>query len=617
MQLDEASSRRPTGWIITPLADLTLLVATPLAIVPVVGLAARHFTADVIFLAVAAFASIGHHLPGFLRAYGDPELFRRFRWRFLLAPPLVLAVVLVFTFQKIHGLDLILMLWATWHIVMQTYGLMRIYDLKRGIRDAMSARLDFSVCMAVFIAGILFSQTRVFSMLETVDRVGLPIGPPSTIVFMRWGLGIAAGLVMLAYAIHAIIQSQQYGVSWPKIALLLMSGWLYWICGSVSTNLLIGVAMFEIFHAAQYDAIVWSYNRRLANRAPGRFGLLRFMFGKGWLSLTIYVLAIAAFGSIKWIAESIDPSLSRTLLLTLLFTSTTLHFYFDGFIWKVSERGTQQNLGIETGGRLTNSVPALIHAAKWSGVAAAALLLFWIEATRTQRTGAEEQAWLANVSQWTPDVPDVLIESGHMALTQHNPASAVEAARRAVRLRPVSAEAQLLLAQSLLVNRDFSAARDAAQRAVALDPHSSEAWYQLGLANVQLREFPAAEQALRQSIALNPNSAEAHFQLGNVYAYTQRLDLAEQRYRKAVELSPKFADAFGNLGAVLRERGRVAEAKQALKTALEIGDNPQSHYNLGLILLDEGDAPQARVHLQRAENRGQIITSEIRQAAGL
>ena len=42
-------------------------------------------------LAVAAFASIGHHLPGFLRAYGDRELFRRFRWRFLLAPPLMLG----------------------------------------------------------------------------------------------------------------------------------------------------------------------------------------------------------------------------------------------------------------------------------------------------------------------------------------------------------------------------------------------------------------------------------------------------------------------------------------------------------------------------------------------
>ena len=149
---------------------------------------------------------------------------------------------------------------------MQTYGLMRIYDLKRGIRDATSARLDFGVCIAVFVAGILFSQTRLYSILETVGRVGIPLGPPATIAVLRWGLGAAIGVVLLAYAIRVLIQTRAEGPSWAKIALLLTTGWLYWSCGSVSTNLLIGVAMFEIFHAAQYYAIVWSYNRRLADR---------------------------------------------------------------------------------------------------------------------------------------------------------------------------------------------------------------------------------------------------------------------------------------------------------------------------------------------------------------
>jgi hypothetical protein len=88
------------------------------------ALAARQFSAETIFLFVASFASPGHHLPGFLRAYGDPPLFRRFRWRFLLAPPLVAAAAIFFAVEKMHGLDLLLMLWATWHIVMQAYGMM-------------------------------------------------------------------------------------------------------------------------------------------------------------------------------------------------------------------------------------------------------------------------------------------------------------------------------------------------------------------------------------------------------------------------------------------------------------------------------------------------------------
>jgi hypothetical protein len=39
VQVQDATLRRPTGWIISPFADMILIVATPLAIVPFVALA--------------------------------------------------------------------------------------------------------------------------------------------------------------------------------------------------------------------------------------------------------------------------------------------------------------------------------------------------------------------------------------------------------------------------------------------------------------------------------------------------------------------------------------------------------------------------------------------------
>jgi tetratricopeptide (TPR) repeat protein len=52
--------------------------------------------------------------------------------------------------------------------------------------------------------------------------------------------------------------------------------------------------------------------------------------------------------------------------------------------------------------------------------------------------------------------------------------------------------------------------------------------------------------------------------------------------------------------------------------ALEIApDDGQSHYNLGLVLLSQGDLPAARLHLQRAERLGQRATPEIRRDAGI
>ena len=44
------------------------------------------WSAEDIYLFVAAFGAMGHHLPGMIRAYGDRALFQRFRWRFICAP---------------------------------------------------------------------------------------------------------------------------------------------------------------------------------------------------------------------------------------------------------------------------------------------------------------------------------------------------------------------------------------------------------------------------------------------------------------------------------------------------------------------------------------------------
>jgi hypothetical protein len=181
--------RRP--WIVSPAWDLFYLVLTPLLIVPVVLVAARQWLRpEEIYLAVISFASLGHHLPGFMRAYGDRDLFDRFRWRFLLAPPLIFALALVFTpptsvaraldlpWTHLHGLELILLAWGTWHGLMQTYGFMRIYDIRRGENDRYVARLDHALCLMIFVAGVVFSDTRRSYRLQTLMANLLVAGVP-------------------------------------------------------------------------------------------------------------------------------------------------------------------------------------------------------------------------------------------------------------------------------------------------------------------------------------------------------------------------------------------------------------------------------------------------------
>ncbi|HEY1068374.1 MAG TPA: hypothetical protein VGE52_19785, partial [Pirellulales bacterium] len=308
-----AAPRRP--WIVSPAWDLFYLVLTPLLIVPAVLVAARQWLRpEDIYLAVISFASLGHHLPGFMRAYGDRELFQRFRWRFVLAPPSIFALALLFTpppalartlhipWTHLHGLELILLAWGTWHGLMQTYGFMRIYDIRRGENDRTAARLDHALCLMVFVAGVVFSDTRMLGVAAAMWQCGLPIFGPETLAAIRWIAGAISVMILGLYAVHLVARRlRRLPINWVKLLLVATTGWFYWYCGRLSTNLLIGIAMFEIYHAVQYNAIVWIYNRRLLEKAGERFGPLGFMFRDRATMLGIYLAAIAAYSSIRFV----------------------------------------------------------------------------------------------------------------------------------------------------------------------------------------------------------------------------------------------------------------------------------------------------------------------------
>src|SRR5438067_82503 len=133
-------------WILDSWRDLILYVGTPLLIIPLFTLAQARWNAQEIYLFVAAFGAMGHHLPGMIRAYGDRALFERFRWRFIIAPIFLLAVCVGFYFWdiKTNPVVMIVFLWGVWHGMMQTYGFGRIYDAKTGSFAALTRRIDFA-----------------------------------------------------------------------------------------------------------------------------------------------------------------------------------------------------------------------------------------------------------------------------------------------------------------------------------------------------------------------------------------------------------------------------------------------------------------------------------------
>lgn len=616
-----AASRR---WIVSRWWDLTYIVVTPVAIVPVVLLAIRHWlTPEQVWLAVIAFASLGHHLPGFMRAYGDRELFERFRWRFLLAPPLVFAVALLFTpppwlaerlgipWTHLHGLELVLLAWGTWHGLMQTYGFMRIYDLRRGENDRTTARLDHALCLAIFAAGVAFSDVRVYGIANAMWQSGLPHFGPQTLSGVRWIIGAACAAVGLLYVLHLAGRLRRgQPINGIKLLLAGITGWFYWYCGRLSTNLLIGIAMFEIYHAVQYDAIVWIYNRRLLARAGERFGPLAFLFRDRWTMLGIYLALIAAYSSIRLTAgDSGDyifrgGSSAHQWLFAMFATSSVLHFYYDGFIWKVSERKTQDPLVDQPGGLPTfdRLVPGLVHAGKWLALAAVIGLLAGAEFTsRGDNVAQRDREHLEALYRLTPETPEAQLVASSISLADGDVGRALALSRQAAEMRPDSHSAQAAYADALMLHGEYTEARLRLAEARRLKPDQWRYATDLGLALARLGETEAAEAELRAGVELAPELIDPRLQLAEFLLQQGRGNESLEVVNGAIELGAADIGTQLVLAHALRVTGELQRAEEALHAILETEpDNVQGLYQLGLLRLYQDQPSRAISPLLKA-----------------
>ena len=169
---EPATAARRKLWILSSWRDLVLYVGTPLLLIPAFALAQAKWSPQDIYLFVAAFGAMGHHLPGMIRAYGDRALFERFKWRFILAPLFLLSVCVAFFWWDLKGILLVVFFWGVWHGLMQTYGFCRIYDAKTGTFDTLTRRLDFAMCLIWFATAVVLSPYRLSDTLDTYYMCG-------------------------------------------------------------------------------------------------------------------------------------------------------------------------------------------------------------------------------------------------------------------------------------------------------------------------------------------------------------------------------------------------------------------------------------------------------------
>jgi len=542
---------RRSPWIIGAAWDLLLFIATPLVILPVLWMSRLSFAPDAIYAFVAAFGATGHHLPGLMRAYGDRALFRRFRLRFTVVPLLLLGTTLPLLFTELRqGMMVILVAWGFWHGLMQVYGFARIYDAKRGDHDPRTVRLDWLLCLSWFAAGLVNSNGRVYQALEVFHQSGGPLIGPAWIDGVRVLCNCGTALVTVAYLVHLLSRrSAGHPPNVLKLLTLAISFAYWWYAMVEIDNILFGIALFEIFHDVQYLAIVWVFNRKRVDGDPNVGSFSRFLFRRSAAMLGLYVGLVVGYGFVSSLQQSISIVPIQNILIAVVWTSTLLHFYFDGFIWKVRESGTQAGLGIARGETPQESRPlsdGQLHAAKWTPffLAVAALAL--------------SQWFIAGL-----DETQALRSQRELTRYQH-----------LVRVLPRYDHAHLSLGTRHYAEGDLNNAGKSFDRALKLSGQTNaKAHYNRGLVDAALKQLPAAITHYQRALELEPLSEQAHhvhFALGAALYSLDDLDAAETHYQKALAISPRFAVAHLGLGRLYKDTGQTTKAREHLQTAVEL-----------------------------------------------
>ena len=506
----------PSPWITTAGLDLVLFVGTPVLILPLILLTLLYTGPSQLSLYVAAFGALGHHLPGMMRAYGDRALYSRFKVRFTVAPAFLVVVCLYFAFTEPRTTVLIVYLWAVWHGAMQTHGLLRIYDAKRKIAAPLTAILDQAACLSWFATAVLLSPTRVPYILEGLYMAGAPKVPLPVIQWAQHGVVALTAAVTLAYLVNALAAWKAGRPSNPvKFLLLVTTVSFFFYANVIVPNLLVGIVLFELFHDVQYLAIVWLFNKGRAKSDPDVGAFTRLVFGRGRAMVFLYLGLIFAYGSLHLVRESLPPEFPAKVLGGILVASALLHFYYDGFIWKVRERATRASLGIEGGEEFATRrggvPPWLGHGAKWSllfVVPVALLAIGW----KTGRMDTNEMT-LA-IAEASPDVSEVQFNLGITLENRGDLEGAVAANRKALALGLMDPEIELRASMNLV-----RTLMQLAQRKIAAGSSRSDALagnradWEAALEHVRLA---------RDSLSTDPNVARFAEQIEAVASEARR-----------------------------------------------------------------------------------------------
>jgi hypothetical protein len=549
-------------WILDPWRDLLLFVLPPIWILPLMALIKVRVDVQTLGLWVLALGGLGHHLPGWIRAYSDPGLRREHPLRLTLGPAVILGTCVAFAFMDLGAMTFIYGAWSTWHGATQTHGFHRIYDAKAGAVSPLAARLDFALCLAWFGAAVLHSPGKLVALLGHYYHAGGPLLPVEALASLRWAWDAGTALVTLGFAVHTW---RQYRVRAPRnpVKLLAMASSIgfWWGCLTLVDEMLYGVLLWEIFHDVQYNALIWVQGRKRVEEGLAEGRLERLLFRPGAGRILLYAGLTFLYGAAGLflhydLAHVADPHTAResfsTLLSRVAVVSALIHFYFDGFIWRVRKERLRQGLGIAPGGsqgsRGAARSPGWIgHGWKWGLFLAPVLWLGWRGYTGRV---APQQEIFRSLAAVAPGNWSIQFLLGFTELAGGRADSAIARFGRSLELKADQPELHELLGELHLAAGRLDEGVAHFEAAAGLGPVDAGLAERAAIAHMRRRDPASALPWLLRMVEGDSSRPWAWNHLGLVREALGDAGEAEAMYLRALSLDSGYSEAAGNLARV-------------------------------------------------------------------
>jgi tetratricopeptide (TPR) repeat protein len=212
-----------------------------------------------------------------------------------------------------------------------------------------------------------------------------------------------------------------------------------------------------------------------------------------------------------------------------------------------------------------------------------------------------------------PYQAEMYIGISYASSEQHQPA--IQAFKRALRIKPDYADAYNGLGISYAKTERYHEAVEAFENASRLDPDYAKPYGNLGIVYDILGMHDEALEAYAKAVSINPDYAEAHNGLGVYYARSGEYRMAIEAFTTAVSAKPDYEEAFSNLAAVCSIEGKQEMAMETYERIVRINPaNSEARLNLAMGHLKFGDEDSAFLQYEMLKEQNAEMAQQLYRA---